>query len=303
MKCELCDKVYVKHHQCVWYCEHCCVSFHLKHAYTKHLKSKKHLLNTLPQESIDTIKQAKLSCDVCNKVFASIQSKKRHKAICNKWDINVHDYIHDNICVVCEHTFHIDDDYETKLKHIRNHDIDLRKVAVLKKAMAGSAQIISQNAQVIHNTTNHITNNITNNIVIYGNEDFSYIGKDALDEALQTKDVIPRLCKLMRNNPRYPENRNIRVTDCSRGKMRMFTENGWVPAEPVDTLNNMIMEASDILDVKTESGSGDFEYYHDKVDNITDKTHELDMAKDKGGDTIWARDCRRNITLQFVDSS
>ena len=87
----------------------------------------------------------------------------------------------------------------------------------------------SNNVQITHNITNNITHNtnITNNIVIFGNEDFSYISKKDIQEALRTKNVLPRLCRLMRRNPHYPENRNIKVTDFSRGKTRIFGQYGW----------------------------------------------------------------------------
>jgi len=146
--------------------------------------------------------------------------------------------------------------------------------------------------------TNNIHINITNNIVIFGNEDFSYINNIDIKEALQTKNVIPRLCKLMRRNPNHPENRNIRVTDLSRGRTQVFTESGWEPTQPIDTFNNMIMEASDILDNKSQQMNN---LELQKVDQITDNVHELDMAIDKGGDTQWGKQNRREIMLEFVD--
>ena len=79
-----------------------------------------------------------------------------------------------------------------------------------------------------------------------------------------------------------------------------LSENGWETAHPIDTFNNMIIEASDILNQDDKWGR-DFESYYDKVDGITDNVHNMDLAKDKGVDTVWAKDNRRNIMLQFVN--
>ncbi len=296
-ECNICSKTYISHacykkHKCVWYCISCCKSYHKKYLYMNHMQSALHKKNTENKNSLDE----KIQCNICNKYFLNRSNLNKHIKNC----IDIDDFLYQNRCVVCEHKFDDSEDYESKIKHIKFHKISPEKAKILKKTLEqGDYQIVN----VTNNnniTNNNITNNITNNIVIYGNEDFSYINKDLLENALKTVDVIPRLCKLMRNNPKHPENRNIKVTDYSRNKIRIFTKNGWEQAESVDTLNDMIMEASDILDTKTESGSGNYEYYHMKVDGITDKVHELDMAKDKGEDTIWAKDCRRNITLQFI---
>ena len=104
----------------------------------------------------------------------------------------------------------------------------------------------------------------------------------------------------MRNNKNHPEYRNIKVTDFARGKTRIFTESGWIPAQPVDTFNNMIMEASDILDNKMSQKECNMLQIN-KVNVITDNVHELDLAIDKGYDTQWGKDNRKSIMMEFVD--
>ena len=74
------------------------------------------------------------------------------------------------------------------------------------------------------------------------------------------------------------------------------------PVQPIDAFNNMINEASGILDNKTYEEKN---YYAqpdlEKVDEITDKVHELDMAQWQGRDTKWGQENRRAIMLEFVE--
>ena len=233
-------------HQCIWYCESCCIAFSSKRNYKNHMITSRHI------KKINNVDE--LKCDYCAKVFASKQSKTNHMKKC-KFNANI-------------------------TNNITNND-----------------------NSVTNNLNNcNITNNITNNIVIYGNEDFSYIDKNAIQDALRTKNVLPRLCRLMRRNPNHPENRNIKVTDFSRGKTRIFTQHGWEPAQPIDTFNNMITEASEMLDNKTYEEKNKYDDSDiSKVGELTDKVHELDMAQWQGKDTRWGQENRRAIMLEFVD--
>ena len=229
--CELCARSFksksnFEKHQCMWYCEQCCIAFHFKHVYKRHLTTLKH--------------------------------KKM---------------VHGE---------------QPPLMHERG----------------GSIHITHHNTNNTNNTqiTNNITHNTTNNIVIFGNEDFSYINKKDIQEALRTKNVLPKLCRLMRRNPDHPENRNIKVTDFSRGKTRIFGQYGWEPVQPIDAFNNLISEASGILDNQTHIEKCAYTQPDlEKVDEITDKVHELDMAQWQGRDTKWGQENRRAIMLEFVE--
>ena len=53
-------------------------------------------------------------------------------------------------------------------------------------------------------------------------------------------------------------------------------------------------------DNKTCSGTGEYILYREKVDHITDMVFELDQARDRGKDTAWARENRRNIMMEFA---
>ena len=266
-----------------WFCKDCCMSFNYKQVYQKHLQSSKHKNKT---KDINV-------CEFCNETFSSHQSKCRHMTCCKyKRDISM--YIFESKCIVCKKSLDALS-YIEQCKHIDNHNITDENIKILRKSLD------EKDKTYTHQTINCDYNigSIHNNVVIFGNEDFSYITKNDIQEALKTKNVIPRLCGLMRKNPHHPENRNIRVTDFSRGRTQIFTENGWEPAQPTDTINNMIMEASDILDNKSHSNVlNDLEM--EKVDSITDNVHELDLAIDKGEDTPWGKQNRREIMLEFV---
>jgi len=228
------------------------------------------------------------SCDICSKVYKTHGHFKKHKCV---W-----------YCEVCCESFNFKHVYK---RHIQSYK---HKVQINKKKHNDTPMNVTNITNItnnITNVTNNVTNNITNNtnIVIFGNEDFSYIDNSAIQDALNTKNILPRLCRLMRNNPNRPENRNIKVTDFSREKTRIFTQQGWLPAQPIETFNNLINEASEILDIKTCNDKDDFSKPDlDKVDEITDKVHELDMAQWQGKDTKWGRENRRAIMLEFVDS-
>ena len=224
-------------------------------------------------------------CETCFKIFKSEVTFKKHECV---W-----------YCEDCCELFHFKHVYKRHLKSKKHRNMikqDIHKVHV------PSTNITNNHITNNNNIVNNITNNTTNNIVIFGNEDFSYISKKDIQEALRTKNVLPRLCRLMRRNPYHPENRNIKVTDFSRGKTRIFGQYGWEPAQPIDTFNNMINEASGILDHKTYEEKQDYAQPDlEKVDEITDKVHELDMAQYQGRDTKWGQENRRAIMLEFVD--
>jgi len=251
---------------------------------------------------LSLVESEKLSCDICDKEFSSIQSKVRHIEKCkNIYDFELEHYILNGLCVVCEHKFNESDNKYNMVKHCSKHNMPVDAVLKLKSVRENQSRPTIIECKTEYNNCT-VENNITNNnIVIFGNEDFSYIQKESLLEVLQTKDAIPKLCQLMRNNPKHPENRNVKVTDMSRKKVKIYTEDGWRPANSVDTFNDMIMESSEILDANTESGSGEYEYYHDKIDTITDNVHKMDMARDRGEDTMWAKESRNDIMLQFVE--
>lgn len=268
-----------ENHECIWFCELCCCTFKTKQMYTKHMQSKKHIQNK-------TI----IQCENCEKVFASLQSKRNHFKTCQKYSIQK--YVYDDKCIVCKQSVKGYSKYET-ICHIKKHKgVDDDNLRLLMDGLKDKVNHVTYN-----NFNINITNN--NNIVIFGNEDFSYINKHDIQEALKTKNALPRLCRLMRRNPHHPENRNIKVTDFARGKTQVFTENGWEPAQPIDTFNNLIMEASDILDNKSQENKlNPIELA--KVDTITDNVHELDMAVDRGSDTQWGKESRREIMMEFV---
>ena len=66
--------------------------------------------------------------------------------------------------------------------------------------------------------------------------------------------------------------------------------------------NTMINEASGIIDTKTYEDKKEYSRPDlERVDEITDKVHELDMAQWQGKDTKWGQENRRAIMLEFVD--
>jgi len=302
-----------------FFCIECCTVYTRKFSYECHLKTCSHKLNTLKGEELAEFKyklsekakarrnynkaerKKRQTCQKCNKYFASVQSRKRHDLVCK---VVATECTTSCIFDTCLEKFATT---REMIEHCKlDHGINEDKLRVLMGTNSdGNNSHVSPVSYItnhIHNDIyDHSHNNITNNIVIFGDEDFSYINKDALMDALKTKDVLPKLCKIMRNNPNHPENRNVKVTDVSRGKVKVYTQNGWECSNQVDTFNEMIMEASDILDTKTESGSGKYAIYHNKIDIITDNVHDLDMAKDNGKDTNWGKDSRRNIMMEFVN--
>lgn len=262
---------------------------------------------------------SELKCDICDKVFNMLSKRESHVCVwyCIECCKSFHykhvykrhmDSIHgehkrvikntSNECEYCNKSFSTisnKNKHEKKCKENPN-------ISVQHPTVNNITNNITNTNNNINNITNNITNNTTNNIVIFGNEDFSYISKKDIQEALRTKNVLPRLCKLMRRNPNHPENRNIKVTDFSRGKTRIFGQYGWEPAQPIDTFNNMINEASGILDNKTYDDKIEYSQPDlEKVDEITDKVHELDMAHWQGRDTRWGQENRRAIMLEFVE--
>ena len=250
----------------------------------------------------------KFVCNICDKKFNNKSRMEAHVCVwyciecCKSFDYkhvykrhieNIHgnktEQVGDTTAVACEYCNKTYSTISNRNKHMKV----CKKNPSIENNRGGTT---------VNITNNNITNNITNNIVIFGNEDFSYIHKGDIQDALRTKNVLPRLCKLMRKNPNHPENRNIKVTDFSRGKTRIYGQYGWEPVQSIDTFNNMINEASGILDNKTYDEKVSYTQSDlEKVDDITDRVHELDMAQWQGRDTKWGQENRRAIMLEFVD--
>ena len=277
-------------HKCIWFCECCCLSFHKKQIFERHMKSSRHKQNV-------AIDSNDLQCNFCSKVLATRQSKNRHTSKC-KLNKDLSKYLVHNKCIICQRDMSISSHIE-KCKHINEHNITDENVNILRDSLSNHLNTTHNTVYNINNPSNCNIGNVTNNIVIFGNEDFSHINQSDIQQALKTKSVLPTLCRLMRSNTLYPENRNIKVTDFSRGKTQVFTEHGWEKAQPIDTFNNMIMEASDILDYKSNDNNLNFVELN-KVESITDNVHELDMALDRGEDTVWGKTNRREIMMEFV---
>ena len=216
-------------------CGHCNFLTFLKSNYTRHLKTKKHIiandksLITMVKTQKDPKKTQKdpkktqkdpvFSCEFCDSIFSSYAHKRRHELHRCKENSSIK----------------IISDKNKKIKKLENQ---------VDKLIAKTG-----NLTFIQHTQN--TQNQHNNIQInnYGNEDLTHLTDYFKTQLLNGPfGAIPKMIEAIHFNNDKPENKNIKYPNTNKNYIKIRQNNEWVFKNKQNILRDMIDSKYLILD-------------------------------------------------------
>ena len=203
--------------------------------------------NVVPIKTQNIIIKNSLSCEFCNKIFASRFSKYKHKKKACKFKNN-------NI-----------------INNITNNNNNINN------------NTTNNNNINNNNITNN--NNINNNIIIkinnFGDEDLSHLTQKDITNMIKKGfccvfDYIDKV----HLNPKKPENHNIMLTNLKSGLIKIFQNYGWKMAKCNDILTTIIDKCHDLTSDKYNDLKNNKKFYCkayenwlSALDNNIDKTY------------------------------
>ena len=241
---------------CIYYkmvlyeCKMCNYSTKLKTDYTRHLKTKKHRVNTdiiiaegketAPKSQKEPKKSQKepkksqkepkksqtFECEYCAKAFSTFANKRRHELHRCKYN-----------------------------KELTNKDA---KIKILEKEKKELYKKIDELIKKVGDT------NIQNNIIInsYGNEDLSHITDKIKDELLKIPYVaIPKLIETIHFNDNMPQNKNIKFPNKKENILSVYEGDKWVLKDKNETINSLIDSNYNVLDNHYDETESTFSNY------------------------------------------
>ena len=238
-------------------CECCNISTKIKTHYKRHLLTKKHLrkveeikpLNTnehkmnTNEHKMNTnehkmnIPISFFNCSHCEKIFKSLPSKRRHE---------LH-YCKQNIPIKNEELY-------SELLSIKEEKNRLYKQIEKLIDKAGDTNI-----------TNN-SKNINIKLNSYGNENLSHITDDFKTKLLHGPyGMIPMMIEHVHFNPKFPENKNIALTNKKENHIKIFSGSKWIYKDKNDTINDLLDGKYFILDT----------HYENICDKINGKTKSI----------------------------
>jgi len=167
--------------------------------------------NVIPIEPQNIIIKNSLSCEYCNKVFATRQSKSKHKIKSCKFKNNIINNTTNN----------------NTTNNINN---------------------INNNTNINNNITN---TNIIIKINNFGDEDLSHLTqKDITDMIKKGFGCVFDYIDKVHLNPNKPENHNIMLTNLRSGLIKIFQNYKWDVAKCNDILTTIIDKCYDKIKTK-----------------------------------------------------
>ena len=230
-------------------CKSCNFKTKLKTDYSRHLKTKKHGINTarecdgIEENDTKTQKDPKktqkdpkrpkkdpkrpgknFKCDFCDSEFSTFAHKRRHE----------------------NHRCKIRFSKENELiKHLKEEKKQLYKQIDKLIEKAGNNTTINNSA--INNQSNTI------NLNSYGNEDMSHITDAFKSDLLKIPfGMIPKMIEAVHFNPGKPENKNIALPNKKEKTIKIFSGNQWVFKDRNDVINELLDGKYFILDTHYE---------------------------------------------------
>ena len=130
---------------------------------------------------------------------------------------------------------------EKENKEIKNEMEN--KIKEIKEEMRKQIEVL------LEKVGNNIT--VNNNIQLnnYGNENLDHITSDFLKKLIETPyKSIPMLIENIHFNKKYPENKNVRITNKKLPFAEVFKDDGWKLCNKTEVVNEMVTTKSKILD-------------------------------------------------------
>jgi len=244
--------------------------------------------SNFPQNpSLITQKPNKYECNFCKYLTNRKDNFKRHMSICKirKEENYEKEEIFKDLIQKYEEMKYIMTEKNTQI-NILTKEIELLKQNSDKKFIKTTNGTINNNNGSINNgTVNNGTVNNTINIIQHGKEDLSKIGNDVFINAFlkHTRIKIPeKIIEGIHFNDKYPEFKNIYISDINREKMMLHNGDKWVLTQSDDITSNL-------LDKSINFSENRYELIEDNIEKKVDvKTKNkikkglqiIDMIKD-----------------------
>ena len=205
-----------------------------------------------------------LNCAHCNKLYKHKQSKWKHEQKCNK-----------NENKLLKKLLEEKDKLILVLFEEMKKDKD-----EMKKNKKENKKLLKQLIKLSNNGTNINNNNINshNKIIInaYGCENIEYVTEKILKRLVSKPgSAIPNLLKMIHFNDKYPENKNLKVTNIHDPYIKVHNGDDWKIKSKCDIIEDIITSKRDMLDGAVVDEDND-EFYVEKLEkidkSINDKT-------------------------------
>jgi len=187
-----------------------------------------------------------LKCKYCDKFYKHKQSKWKHEQKCKEKN--------------------------------KQSEIDLlkqflvEKDNIIKQILDKNDKLMKQLIKLSNNTGNNNNNNINSNnkIIInaYGCENIEYITEKVLKKLVNKPGTaIPNLLKMIHFNDKYPENKNLKVTNIHDPYIKVHDGDAWKLKNKGDIIEDIIVNKRDILDGSVVDQEQDQKYI-DKLNRL-----------------------------------
>lgn len=199
-------------------------------------------------------------CENCNRNFTRKDSLKKHlNGRCKKKNKQTDIEILKNLL-------------EEKDKLINN------LLQEIKNDKKENKKLIEQLIKLSNNTGNNNNNNINshNKIIInaYGCENIEYITEKVLKKLVNKPGTaIPNLLKMIHFNDKYPENKNLKVTNIHDPYIKVHDGDAWKLKNKGDIIEDIIINKRDILDGAVVDQEQDQKYI-DKLDRLDETIND-----------------------------
>ena len=174
------------------------------------------------------------NCSYCSKKLSNYKNKWRHEQKCKKKKKS----------------------QEELLKNLLEEKDNLIKKMFTenKKMFTENTKLTKQLIKLTERSGNNISNNTINShnkIIInaYGSENLEYISNKLLKKLVNKPGTaIPNLLKIIHFNDKYPENKNIKVTNIHDPYIKVHNGDDWKLKNKGDIIEDIIITKREILD-------------------------------------------------------
>ena len=137
---------------------------------------------------------------------------------------------------------------------------------------------MKQLIKLSNNGTNINNNNINshNKIIInaYGCENIEYVTEKILKRLVSKPgSAIPNLLKMIHFNDKYPENKNLKVTNIHDPYIKVHNGDDWKIKNKCDIIEDIIISKRDMLDGAVVDEDND-EFYVEKLEKIDESIND-----------------------------
>ena len=296
-------------------CETCMYYSNLKGNYERHLKTRKHNINshkpiitmvTNTDEHKMNTDEHKMNTDE-HKMNTDLAKNcsKWHKICENSVNFNkkstetfdkkaeIQKFIEEENKFVCDTCFQSFKTHPSMRRHIlhycgeRSDKEDMaREIRKLNKEKNKLYKQIDELIQKVGDTTNNIQNNIILNN--YGEENISHITDKIKDTLLKIPyGAIPKMIKSIHFNDKIPENKNIKLPNKNDSLVKVYKNNKWIYKDKNETILDLMNNNYFIIDTHYDnvvnnlsniikSRYSSFKEYYDEEDTNVMKSLKKD---------------------------